>query len=426
MSLEAYADDAKRCVRCSFCKWIVFAHVKSWRFAKGCPSVEFGKYHAYSAGGRFAVALSLVEGRIEYTDRLTDIVYKCQMCGSCDVACKVCRTLLEPLDMMAELRARLVEDGQLLPEHMVVIDNLRKEDNMLMAQKAERGAWSKGLDVKNLTTDKAEVLFHAGCRLAFDEGVRPVAQKALTMLIKAGVDVGVMGKEETCCGGRARDMGFRGEFTKYGQHTTEMWDTAGVKTVVTCCSDCYYAFNVLYPKYGLKKRDVEIVHFTEYLKRLIDSGRIKLKKPVPLKVTYHDPCHLGRLGEDYIPWQGVTKKVLGQVIVHDPKKPIRRGANGVYSAPRQVLKSIPGVELVEMERIKEYGWCCGSSGGVKEAYPDFAVWTATERIAEAESTGADALVTACPWCERNFLDAVKTGGKSIKIYDIIDLVEQAI
>jgi Fe-S oxidoreductase len=425
MSLENYANDAKRCVRCSYCKWIVFAHVKSWRFAKGCPSVEFGKYHAYSAGGRFAVALSLVEGRTEYTDRLMDIVYKCQLCGSCDVACKVCRTLIEPLEMMTELRAKLVEDGQLLPEHMMVIDSLRKEDNMLMKPKTERGKWSEGLDVKNLTTDKAEVLFHAGCRLCYDDGVSPVAKKALNILKNAGVDVGIMGKEETCCGGRAFDMGFRGEFTKYGEHTTEMWETAGVKTVVTCCSDCYYTFNVLYPKYGLKKKDVEIVHFSEYLKRLIDAGKIKFKKSVPLKVTYHDPCHLGRLGEDFIPWEGVEKKVFGQVITHEPKKPIRRGANGVYALPREVLQSIPGVQLVEMERIKEYAWCCGSSGGVKEAYPDFAVWTAAERIEEAESTGAEALVTACPWCERNFLDAVQTHGKAMKIYDIVDLVQQA-
>jgi Fe-S oxidoreductase len=130
--------------------------------------VEYGKYHAYSAGGRFAVALSLLEGRSDYTDRLIDIVFKCQLCGACDIACKVCRTLIEPLEMMQELRTRLVENGQILPEHTMVIDNLRKEDNMLMKSKAERGKWSEGLDVKNLTTDKAEVLFHAGCKLSFD------------------------------------------------------------------------------------------------------------------------------------------------------------------------------------------------------------------------------------------------------------------
>ena len=121
MALEDYWADTERCSRCSYCKWIPFAHVKSWRFSKGCPSIEYSKFQSYSAGGRLAVALSLLEGRSSYTDGLLDIAYKCQMDGLCDVACKVCRYNLEPLEVMRELRARLVEAGQLLPQHMPVI-----------------------------------------------------------------------------------------------------------------------------------------------------------------------------------------------------------------------------------------------------------------------------------------------------------------
>ena len=99
---------------------------------------------------------------------------------------------------------------------------------------------------------------------------------------------------------------------------------------------------------------------------------------------------------------------------------------GVYEAPRNILRSIPGIELVEMYRIREYAWCCGTGGGVKEAYPDFSLWTARERIEEARSTGAEALVTACPWCERNFGDAMDAGGDRIKVYDIMGLVQQAL
>ena len=199
-----------------------------------------------------------------------------------------------------------------------------------------------------------------------------------------------------------------------------------MKTVVTSCSDGYYAFKVLYDKIGMKPKGIEILHTAEFLDRLIKEGRLEFTKKVPITVTYHDPCHLGRKGEPYIHWHGVEKKVLGQLIVHSPIKEFRRGTLGVYEPPREVLKSIPGVELIEMPRAKEYAWCCGAGGGVKEAYPDFATWTANERIREAKSTGVEAMVTACSWCERNFIDAVKERGDRFKVYDIIELVQQAI
>jgi len=216
-----------------------------------------------------------------------------------------------------------------------------------------------------------------------------------------------------------------GEFTKYAENNIEMIKNAGTKTVVTCCADGYYAYKVLYPKV-MKKYDLEVLHVTEYLDKLIKEGKLKLAKRLPMRVTYHDPCHLGRLGEPWVPWEGVEKKVFKQMYIYDPPKPWRKGTNGVYEPPRDVIKAIPGVELVEMERIKEYAWCCGAGGGVIDAYPDFAAWTATERIAEAKTTGAEAIVTACPWCKRNFLDAIAESGERIKVLDIVELLEQAI
>jgi Fe-S oxidoreductase len=164
----------------------------------------------------------------------------------------------------------------------------------------------------------------------------------------------------------------------------------------------------------------------QYLDRLIKEGNLKFTKTVPRRVTYHDPCHLGRQGEPYVPWQGQEKKIFKQVVVYEPRKPRYNGAWGVYAPPRDVLKAIPGVELVEMERIKEYAWCCGAGGGSREAYPEFSGWTAAERIEEAKSTGAEAIVSACGWCERNFIDAVTATGDKLKVFDIIDLVKQAI
>jgi Fe-S oxidoreductase len=164
----------------------------------------------------------------------------------------------------------------------------------------------------------------------------------------------------------------------------------------------------------------------EFIDRLIKQGRIKFSKAVPMTVTYHDPCHLGRQGEPYVPWKGKERKILNQVVLYDPPKPRYNGAWGIYDPPRNVLKSIPGIKLVEMERIREYAWCCGSGGGCTDAYPEFAAWTAGERIEEAKTTEAEAIVSACPWCERSFLDAVSAGGNKMKVFDIIELVQQAI
>lgn len=423
MALKDYERDMLRCARCSECKWIPLAKIKSWRFAQVCPSIGRYNFHAYSGGGRLVMGLSMLKGRIDYTDDYLDILYRCQMCGACDVSCKSNKDL-ETLAINQELKIKAVSDGQLLPAHMAVIEGLRKEDNMMQGKKADRGNWARGLDLKNVTQNKAEVYYHAGCRYSFDEELGPVVRTAVNLLKKAGVDLSIGGNDESCCGGRAYELGYQGELTKYAENNIDMLKTAGVKTVVTSCSDCYHAFKVLYPQIG-KESAFEVVHITEYLERLMRAGKLKLTKKLPMTVTYHDPCHLGRMGEPFIPWEGVEKVVFNQMYIYDPPKPWRKGTNGVYEVPRDVLRSIPGLNLVEMERIKEYAWCCGAGGGVIDAYPDFAIWTALERIQEAKTTGAEAIITACPWCKRNFKDAIKESGDKLEVYDIVELVEQA-
>jgi Fe-S oxidoreductase len=164
----------------------------------------------------------------------------------------------------------------------------------------------------------------------------------------------------------------------------------------------------------------------EFLDELLKADQLKFTKPVAMKVTYHDPCHLGRQGETYVPWNGKEKKIFAQAVCYEPPRPKYNGAFGIYDPPRNVLKAIPGLELVEMERIREASWCCGAGGGAREAYPDFSRWTAKERMEEAMSTGADAIVTACPWCERNFTDTLGANGARMKVFDVMELVGQAI
>ncbi len=398
---------AWNCARCSTCKWVDLWEVKDARFAKICPSSLYYLFDAYSCQGRMDLSLALIDGDLTYDDdpEILDIMYKCNSCGGCDAMCKGVQDM-EPLRVMLEMRAKFVEDGQLLPQFMPLIDNLRKEDNMMMKPKAERGKWAEGLDIKDLTTEEAEVVFHAGCRPCFDEELGQVAREAVMLLKNAGVDVGIMGKDETCCGGRAYQMGYRGEFIKYAENNIEAWKNAKVKTVVTGCADGYYAIKRLYPEVG---SNFEVFHITEYIDRLIKEGKLKFTKKVPMKVTYHDPCHLGRR--------------LAQAPGHYvPGEPIM----GVYELPRDIIKSVPGVELAEMYRIKEYSWCCGAGGGVIDAYPEFNSFTAAERIKEAKETGAEAIVTACSWCQRSLTDAAISMGDKMKVIDIVELIKQAI
>lgn len=424
MALEDYRSDQERCSLCSYCKWIPQDKIKSWRFAKGCPSIAYSNFNAYSARGRFAVAKSILDGKAGYTDKVLDVIYKDLSCGSCDVSCKVCRYNLEPLQNILELKAKAVMEGHLLPQHIPIIDNLKKERNMMMGMvKDNRGDWAKGLDVKDLTNEKAEIAFFAGCRLSYDKELQKVARTAINLLYQAGIDIGIMGKDESCCGSRAYQMGYRKEFTKSAKDNIDAWKNAGVRTVVTSCSDGYFAFKRLYPELGSR---VEVLHTVEFIDRLIKEEKLQLTKPIPMTVTYHDPCHLGRQGEPYVPWNGSEKKILNQVVIYDPPKPRYNGAWGIYDPPRDILKSIPRLQLVEMERIREYAWCCGAGGGCIDAYPEFSAWTAGERIEEATATGAEALVTACPWCERNFLDFINATGRSLKVFDIIELVQQAL
>jgi Fe-S oxidoreductase len=392
-------------------------------FMAGCPSVARYHFHAYSSGGKFNMALSMMKERLDYTDGFLDAVYRCQMDGSCDVSCKSWNEI-EPLQSMQELRIKCIEDGQIVPEHMFVIEGLKAEDNMMQGRKTDRGKWADGISVKDLSKGNAKVAFWAGCRYSFDEDLWPVARGGLTLLLDAGLDVGIWGREEVCCGGRAYSMGFAGELSKYADHNLEALKTAGVETLVTPCSDCYQHYKVLYDKIG-KKPEVEVLHLTEYLHRLIKEGSIRFTTKIPLTVTYHDPCHLGRLAEPWVHWKGEEIKVLNQMICHDPPKKYRRGANGVYDISREILRSIPGIKLVEMYRIRESAWCCGAGGGVKEAFPDFSDWTAAERLREARAVGAKALVTACGWCRRNFMDAMEAGAQRIDVYDIVELVRRA-
>ena len=424
MSLEEYKPMMERCSNCLSCKWSPFDKVKSLRFGENCPSISYNNFNTYAARGRFQLALGLINKEYPMTDTIVDVIHTCTSCGSCDITCKVTRYNLEPLDHNIELKAEAVRQGKTLPAQKRMMEALAKEKTMIPGKaKADRGKWLKDTKVKDILKEKAQVLFYPGCKFSYDDELGKSALSALKILLKAGVDVGVMGSADMCCAGRAYQMGFQDDFVKNAEANIKAFEKAGVQTIVTPCSDCYHTFKRQYAKLGMK---IEVLHTVEVLDRLIREGKLKFTKSVPLTVTYHDPCHLGRLGEPYVPWEGKEKKIFNQVHTWEPKRPRYNGAYGIYDPPRSILKAIPGINLVEMERIREYTWCCGAGGGCSETYPEFSNWTAGERIAEANATGAEALVTACPWCEGNFKGAVDENGKKIKVLDIVELVERAL
>ena len=421
MGLERYEDDVNICCRCSCCKFIPMQQIVGREYTYICPSISRFNYHSYSGGGRLDIMAAGLKDGFKYTDRLLDIVYNCQLCGACGTSCNYAMDM-EIQQPLEEFRIQCIEKGHTNPALQKVIRGLRKTGSMVTPQ-GKRGAWASGLKLKDANKEKVDVLYHVGCLTSYDKNMHKLAKATAKILKKAKVNFGIAGDAEICCGGRAYQMGYKNDFLKQAKKNMALIKKAGVKTVVTSCADGYHAFKVLYDQHNLKG-NVEVLHISEYIHKLIKLGKLKPKKDLDLSVTYHDPCRLGRMGEPWIHWEG--KKIPGGQHIFDPPKEYRRGTKGIYEPPREVIQSIPGVNLTEMTRIKEYAWCCGAGGGVTDSNPEFAQWTAKERIDEAISTGAEAIVTACPWCEKTFNEAIKDSGSSLKVFDIVELVAKAV
>jgi Fe-S oxidoreductase len=174
---------------------------------------------------------------------------------------------------------------------------------------------------------------------------------------------------------------------------------------------------------GIKTDDLgfRVIHLVEYIDELRKKGTLKLTKPIDLRVTYHDSCSLGRLSDPWTPYKG--KRGLWGVVT--PPLERRRGDKGIYEQPREILRSIPGLNLVEMIRIRENALCCGAGRGTTYAFPDLAAWSAGQRLQEVKEVGAEALVSTCPWCKDNFKKAAKSDGMDLKVYDFSEIILQA-
>jgi Fe-S oxidoreductase len=250
MTLAQYETDMAACSRCSSCKWVPFNQIKSWRFARNCPALARFSFHAYSGTGRMSMGLSMLKNRSELSEEVAEIIYRCQLCGACDVSCKVYRDDIDLSEVLMELRASCVESGQLIADHMLTIDALKKENNVFGEPQSARAAWAEGLGLKDTNQESAQVLLHAGCRYSYDSDLWPALRQAARLLQRAGIDVGIAGVQEACCGGRVYELGYQGDAANFADDMISRVKASGAELVVTACSDCFAALRFLYPRMG--------------------------------------------------------------------------------------------------------------------------------------------------------------------------------
>jgi Fe-S oxidoreductase len=412
-TLEDYRYTMESCNRCGQCKWVLGPKFKGYKYAEICPIYKRYHYDAFSGQGLVNIAQELLEGILTYEEGLIQLIYTCTTCGACDINCKSVRDM-EVLDTILALRAKCVDDGGgPMSKHKEYAQLVLESHNIYGQPHKDRFKWLPK-DIR-LSGD-SDIAYFVGCATAY---LFPnIALNTVSILKAAGMKFTVL-PEEHCCGALLWRTGQREVAKKLAEHNLEVLKKHRIRTLITSCAHCYGTFMGFYPR--IAKLDFEVLHISEVIQKLLKEGKLKFSRDVNMKVTYHDPCLLGRLSELCVPWKGEIR-AFGY---HDPPKKWRRGTYGVYDAPREVLRAIPGIQLLEMTRNEENAFCCGGGGGVPDVFPDLALWIAKERLNEAKSTGAEAIVSCCPFCKLNIEKAISSGDEKVHYYDLTDLIVKA-
>ena len=399
--LKKFKYTMDSCNHCGQCKWILTPKMHGWDFAQICPIHAKYGFDAYSGQGLINIAKEVMNGTLQYGDGLEYLLYSCTACGACDVNCKNVRDM-EILDTILELRAHCVENDALPEAHKKTAQNIEKSHNIYGLAHEDRFAWLPE-DYKD--DEDANTALFVGCSVY--KHPEP-ALAAIKILRAGGVKFKLLREDEWCCGSILWRTGQNGKSEALVQRNRETFKKHGIKKIITACAECFGSFKAGYTRFG--ENDFEVLHITEVAADLIKNGKLTFKNSqTSIRVTYHDPCMLARLSEPFVPWEGEIKPYG----LHVPEKQWRRGEFGVYDAPRQVLAALPGVELCEMVRNRENALCCG--GG--SADPELTKWAASERRREASFTGADAIVSCCPFCR----DSLEDGEENPMQY--LDLTE---
>jgi Fe-S oxidoreductase len=413
--IQNFVYDMSRCIKCKGCTWVDHTYMPGARFMTRCPSATMYEFDAYGAYGKMRIGHAMAEGVLGWNEKALEIVYACTLCGACDAGCK--RNLDLEVELTLEaLRVKAVKDGAgPMPEHKKVADDIIKRHNCFGALHKDRMAWMpKGIS----PSKKAEVVYFAGCNASYVN--KEIAQSTVKIFKAAGTDF-MMLPDERCCGNILFSVGMIDEAKAIAERNVEEMRKSGAKSIITSCAEGYRMWKVDYPKLldiSTEQLGFKVLHLVEYADEMIRSGRLRMKRPFESRVTYHDACSLSRLSEPWTPWKG-KRGWMGCV---EPRLKRRRAANGIYSQPRDILNAIPGLKLVEMKRIRENAYCCGAGRGTREAFPEFARFSANHRLEEIREVGAETLVTACPMCKSNFSKTVKENGDDVQVMDISEVI----
>ena len=342
---EAGGEIFKMCFQCGLCDAV-------------CPWNKVRPFSMRKIIREAAFGLTEIEG---------EDIWRCTTCGTCPAQCP---RGVKQIDVSVALR-RVATEYDVFPASVKSARTARasliSEGNPLQGERKKRADWAKDLSVKTYA-EGMEVLYFVGCYLSYDPRMKKVATATANILKKAGVEFGILGDQESCCGESIRKTGSEQVFKDLARKNIKTFIDNGVKKIIVSSPHCFHTFKNEYPEFMV---NFEIVHMSQYILELINDGRLSLKGEFPQRVTYHDPCYLGR-------------------------------HNNVYDEPRDLLKKIEGLELVEMEDSRKKSLCCGGGGG--------RIWMDTPRedrfsdirLKQARKVGAQILATACPYCITNF------------------------
>ena len=381
-----YADIIHRCFRCGYCKFT------SDYYDFNCPSYRKFGFETYAPGGRMWLIQAWLNGEIKNSERFQEILFSCATCANCVEHCVF--TFSDDLvNIFIAAREEMVNKGIIPPPVRDYLKNINTSGNPYKEPANERGKWADSTSIP--AYDGHEYLFYIGCVGSYDERAKKIARTVGNVLIKAGVSLGILSNRETCDGNEVRSLGEIGLFQFLAEQNITLFKELRIKKIITLDPHAFNTFTQDYPSLGGK---FEIYHYTQVLAPLIQSKKLSLKD-YEAKITFHDPCYLGR-------------------------------HNGEYEAPRKILESIPGVALIEMDQTKENALCCGGGGG--NFFTDILGGGEDSpnriRVRQALESGAQIIAVACPQCAKMLEDAVKAEevGHKIEVLDVAEIATRAL